>query len=319
MIRAAIAVAVAILSMGAAPAPLVEVRNASDPAKRIDARAAIDAAEIRLSGDVRLTLTIEGPGPLGVTLPKPLLTKPNLWRAREDGLPLREKQPNGRERWTQTYRLSPLVPGGPAIALGPLTIRPGGEQDVVIDWKDQEFTVRVTTKFESPSPDALRPATDIEKLPPPPSVERGASRWLFAIVPALLLLAAAALLIGRRKRMPPPPRDARWAAHELSAAGLSADRCAMILRQYVAYRFGVPAETRTTPELATGLRTAGLPADAVAEWQALLGECDTARFSGTDAAVAGLADRARALVQAAELAATGEPEASATEVASSGR
>jgi hypothetical protein len=320
MTRAALVLLLAVVSIGAAPAPLVEVRNDSDAAKRIDARAAIDAGEVRLSGEVKLTLTVDGPGPLGVTPPKPLLTRPNLWRVREDGLPVREKQPNGRERWTQTYRLSPLVPGGPAIALGPLTIRPGGEQDVVIDWKDQEFTVRVTTKFETPSTDALRPATDIEKLPPPPNDERGASRWLFAIVPALLLLAAAALLIGRRKRTPPPPRDAVWAANALAAAGLSADRCATILRQFVAYRFGVPAETRTTPELAAGLRSHGrLTADAVAEWQALLDECDAARFSGTDAAVAGLADRARALVQSAELLAIGEPGAPANGGAPSGR
>ena len=301
MTRTALALVLAALSLGAAPAPLVEVRNASDPGKRIDASAAIDVGETRLSGEVKLTLTVGGPGPLGVTPPKPLLTKPNLWRVREEGLPVREKQSDGRERWTQMYRLSPLVPGGPAIALGPMTIRPGGEQDVVIDWKDQEFTVRVTTKLDSPSPDALRPPTDIEKLSPPPSVERGASPWLFAIVPVLLLLAAAALVVGRRKRVPAPPRDAEWAASELSAAGLSADRCAAVLRQYVAYRFGVLAETRTTPELAAGLRADGrLPADAVAEWQALLDECDAARFSGTDAAVAGLADRARALVAAAE-------------------
>jgi len=301
MTRAVLPVGLALLSIGAAPAPLVEVRNAADPARRIDARATIDAGEVRLSGEVKLTVTVEGPGPLGVTLPKPLLTKPNLWRAREDGLPLREKQSGGRERWTQNYRLSPLVPGGPPIALGPLTIRPGGEQDIVIDWKDQEFTVRVTTKFETPSAESLRPSTDIEKLPPPPSVERGTSPWLFAIIPALLLLAVVALIIGRRKRTPPPPRDARWAASELAVPGLSADRCAAVLRQYVAYRFGVPAGTRTTPELAAGLRADGrLPADAVIEWQALLDECDAARFSGTEAAVAGLADRAQALVAAAE-------------------
>ena len=57
----------------------------ADPAKRIEARAAIDAGEIRLSGEVKLTLTVEGPGPLSVTPSKPLLTKPNLWRCARMG------------------------------------------------------------------------------------------------------------------------------------------------------------------------------------------------------------------------------------------
>src|SRR5262249_4533135 len=134
-------IVLAVVSVAAAPAPLVEIRNAADAAKRIEARASLDSNDIRLSGHVRLTLSVEGPGPRHATPSKPLLTKPNLWRVRDDGLPLREVLPGGRERWTQVYRLSPLVPGTPAVALGKLTIRPAGEQDVVIDWTDQELSV----------------------------------------------------------------------------------------------------------------------------------------------------------------------------------
>ncbi|MBO0698325.1 MAG: hypothetical protein J2P46_08030 [Zavarzinella sp.] len=290
----------AILILGAVPSPLIEVRNAGDPGKRVEARAELAAGEIRLSGEVKLTLTVEGPAPLGVTVPKPFLTKANVWRVREDGLPVREVLPNGREKWSQVFRLSPLVPGEPKVPLGPLTVRPGGEQDLVIEWK-AEPAVRVVTKIENPTPDTLRPSTDIEHLPPPPNVESGSSPWLFAIVPVLLGLAVVGLLLGRRKRPTGAPRDAAWAERELAAGNLTADRCASVLRQYLAYRFGVPAETRTTPELAAGLRADGrLPEGVVGEWQAFLDECDAARFSGTAAGVAGLADRARALVAAAE-------------------
>jgi hypothetical protein len=300
MTRAACGLTLALLSLAAAPAPLVEVRNAGDPAKRVKARAELDAGDIRLSGEVKLTLTVEGPGPLGVTPPKPFLTRSNVWRVREDGLPVREVLPNGREKWSQVYRLSPLVPGEPKVSLGALTIRPGGEQDLTIEWK-AEPVVRVATSIENPTPDALRPATDIEHLPPPPPVERGSRRWLFAIVPVLLALAAVALFLGKRKRPAAAPRDAAWALRELAAADLTADRCAAVLRQYLAYRFGVPAVTRTTPELAGALRADGrLPGEVVAEWQAFLDECDAARFSGTAASVAGLADRARALATSAE-------------------
>jgi hypothetical protein len=300
MTRAAGGLALALLSLGAAPAPLVEVRNANDPAKRVEARAELNAGEIRLSGEVKLTLTVEGPGPLGVTVPKPFLTRANVWRVREDGLPVREVLANGREKWSQTFRLSPLVPGEPKVPLGPLTVRPGNEQDLTIEWK-AEPVVRVVTNVENPAPDALRPATDIEHLPPPPNVERGSSPWRFAIVPVLLALAAVGLFLGRRKRPAGAPRDAAWAERGLAAGDLTADRCAAVLRQYLAYRFGVPAETRTTPELAAALRAEGrLPDGVVGEWQAFLDECDAARFSGTAASVAGLADRARALVAAAE-------------------
>jgi hypothetical protein len=300
MTRAACGFAIALLTLGAAPAPLVEIRNAGDPARRVETRAELDTGDIRLSGEVRLTLAVEGPAPLGVTPPKPFLTKSNVWRVREDGLPIREVLPNGREKWSQVYRLSPLVPGEPKVALGPLTIRPGGEQDLTIEWKT-ELVVRVATSIENPTPEALRPPTDIEHLPPTPPVERGSSPWLFAIVPILLVVAAAALFFAKRRRPPAAPRDAAWAERELAAAGLTADRCAVVLRQYLSYRFGVRAETRTTPELSTALRADGrLPGAVVAEWQAFLDECDAARFSGTAAAVAGLADRARALVAGAE-------------------
>jgi len=299
--RVACGLAVALL-VGAAPPPAVVRLNTGDPANLIEARAQLDAGEIRLSGELKLTLTVEGPGPLSVTVPKPFLTKSGVWRVREDGLPLREVLPGGRERWAQTYHLSPLVPGEPKVSLGPLTVRAGGGSDLSVAWEEDKLpSVRVTTAVESPSVDALRPPTDIEPLPPEPPVEGHSTGWLFAIIPGLLVASALLLLFARRKRAPPPPRDAAWALRELAAGDLTADHCAVVLRQYVAFRFGVPAGFQTTPELAATLGAENrLPAEAVADWRALLDECDAARFSGTAASVAGLADRARALVEEAE-------------------
>jgi hypothetical protein len=248
---------------------------------------------------VKLTLSVEGPGPLAVTAPKPLLTQANMWRIREDGLPLREIA-GPREKWTQAYRLSPLVPGKPEIALGPITIRAGGGQDQTIDWGDKSLTVDVRTAIESPSADSLRPPTDIEQLPPPPTVVRQSSPWLFAIVPGLLLLAAIGVYLGRRRRAPTVVHDAEWALRELNAT-IDPDRCAYILRQFLAHRFAMPAQARTTPELTTELGAENrLPRESVAEWQSLFEECDTARFSGTPASIAGLAERAKALVRSTE-------------------
>jgi len=291
--------AIFLLGASAPPPPAVVRLNTNDPANLIEARAQVDAGEIRLSGEVKLSLSVEGPGPLSVTLPKPLITKPGTWRVRDDGLPLREVLPGGRERWSQTFHLSPLVPGQPKVALGALIVRAGGGNDLTIAWDEDKLpAVKVTTSIENASPESLRPPTDIEPLPPEPPAPPRTTHRLFALIPALLIISAALLLAGRRRKSPPAPRDAAWARRELAAADLTADRCAVVLRQYLAYRFGIPAGFQTTPEVAAALSAENrLPAADVADWRSLLEVCDAARFSGTAASVGGLTDRARALVE----------------------
>ncbi len=276
-----------VLSLAAAAPPLIDKRG------DVEARATLNADEIRLSGEVKLTITIEAPGPLSVCPPKPLLTKAHLWRVREDGLPMRELS-GERQKWTQVYRLSPLVPGKPEIALGAFGVRAGDGHDTVIDWSNQALSVEVKTAIQSPSPDALRPTTDVEQPPEAPVTDSAASPWWFAIVPALLVVAAALVYLGRRKRRPAPPLDAAWALEQLADPDLTVDRCAWVLRHYLSFRFGLPADARTTPELANALQTDDrLTAIVASDWQMLLDECDMARFSGTAATTAGLADRAR--------------------------
>jgi hypothetical protein len=299
-----------LLLLGAAPPPLIVRLNTTDPANLIEARAQLDTDSIRLSGEARLTLTVEAPAPLSVTLPKPLVTTPNVWRIREDSLPLREKLPNGREKWVQTFHLSPLVPGEPKLALGPLNVRAGGSNDQAIAWDaDRLPTVHVTTAIENPSADALRPPTDIEPVPPQPPVESQTHAWLFAIIPGLLGLSLVFLVIGRRKRPPAAPPDEAWAIRELSVPHLTIDRCAIVLREYLSYRFAIAAGYQTTPELIAALSAENrLPPDAVTDWRMLLEECDAARFSGTSTDVAGVADRAKALVEEAEKSLTTEAQ-----------
>ena len=138
MNRAAGGVALCILSLAAAPPPAVEVVNADDPAKRIEARAELNTDRVRLSGEAKLTVTVEGPGPLIVTTPRPFFTKPNLWRVHADGLPVRELSA-GRERWMQAYRISPLQFGKVPVPLGPLTVRAGSQDEVSIAWDEKEL------------------------------------------------------------------------------------------------------------------------------------------------------------------------------------
>lgn len=292
---AGIALIVAAIGMvAAAPPSLVDKRG------DVEARATLNNSEIRLSGEVTLTAVISAPGPLTVTPPKTLLTKANLWRARADGLPTREIA-SDRETWTQIYRLSPLVIGKPEIALGTFDVRTGDGRDLKIDWNGQIMSVDVRTTIESPSTESLRPTTDIESLPQGPGTDRESTSWLFAIIPILLLLSAVGVYIGKRRRVPAIKRDAEWAFNELESADLTADRCAAVLRQYVSYRFGLPVDARTTPELASALKTDGrLRVELVDEWQLLLDDCDVVRFSGIVGELSGLADRARILINSAE-------------------
>jgi hypothetical protein len=303
----------AIQSLAAAPAPLVDIRNAGDPIKRIEARASVDKESTTLSGEVKLTITIDATGPLSVTQPKPLVTKPNLWRVREDSPPLREVA-DGREKWIQTYRLSPLVRGKTELPLGTFQVQAGGEKEMTINWNEQSLFVdigvlkSIEPYVASPSAEALRKAADIEQLPPPPTIEPDSSPWLFAIVPILLLVAGVGVYLGRRKRTPPVPRDAVWARNELAHPNLTADRCAVVMRQYLAYRFGLPAEARTTPELATTLQVDGrMSIDSVHEWRLLLDECDAVRFSGTGPEMSDIFQRAGWLVTAAEKSLSATP------------
>ena len=295
-------IAIALFALGAAPAPVIELRNANDAKNRIEARAEFDAGTIRLSGEVKLTLVVDAPGPLSVTVPKPLITKPNTWRVRDDGLPVREILANGRERWSQVYHLSPLIAGDPKAALGPLVVRAGNAPDLTIAWDEDRLpSIHVVTAIENPSVDSLRPPTDIEPLPQDPPKPASSTGWLFAVVPVLLIVSAIGILLGRRKKHLATPRDAAWALRELAAANVTADQCALVLRQYLAYRFGLPAEFQTTPELSAALQFGDqMPPDVVSDWQAVLYECDSARFSGTAVSIAGLADRARELVQTEE-------------------
>ena len=293
----------ALFAIAAAPPPVVEVRQ------KIEARANYDTNEIRLSGEVSLTLTVEGPGPVSVTPPKPVVEKGN-WRVHEAGLPIREILPNGREKWSQVYRLSPLIFGNTAVPLGPLKVTAGSQPELTLEWDEKKTVfIHVIEPKVAASVDSLRPPTDIEQLPPVANIEYTASPWRFGIVPGLLIVALTLLVLACRRRKPVQLRDAAWAMAELDSEILTPQRCALVSRQFLAFQFAIPAEMRTTPELAEDLRANGkLDETRIANWQTLLHECDVARFSGTSAFVLGLTERARALVsQTTNVDATSSP------------
>ncbi len=285
------------------PMPTIyEARRTDNPALTIHAQATVDAVQIRLSGDVRVRLTVEGPAPLEVTGPKPLLASTGLWRVREDGLPVRQVLLGNHQEWVQEYRLSPLVPGDAVpINLAPLTVEAGVPGKVVIEFK-ASLPVKVTTTITQPSPDDLRPVTGIEETPPP--VEKPAPptpwRWL-AGAAALTVLAVVIDRLRRRPAEIPEAHDAAWAEQQ-SATAADPDRLAAVVREFLEHRYGQRFASRTPGELAEELRQfPDCPPEAVTAVHAFLTACDAARFSGTAADLPGLKDELRIAVRLTDM------------------
>ncbi len=285
------------------PMPTIyEARRTDNPALTIHAQATVDAAQIRLSGEVRVRLTVEGPAPLEVTRPKALLSTTGLWRVREDGLPVRQVLLGNRQEWVQEYRLSPLVPGDAVpINLAPLTAEAGVPGKVVIDFK-ASLPVKVTTAITTPSPDDLRPVTGIEETPPP--AEKPAPPppwWWLAFAGALAVLAVVIDRLRRRPAAIPEAHDAAWAEQQ-SATAADPDRLAAVLREFLEHRYGQQFASRTPGELAEELRQfPECPPEAVTAVNAFLTACDAARFSGTAGDVAGLRDELRIAVRLTDM------------------
>ena len=270
-------------ALGMAPPSVEEVRHSNDPAKQILVRARLSRGEIRLSEDVRLTLSVEGPQPVSVSLPKAWPKLSPLWRIREEAIPLREKKENGRELWEQVITLSPLAAGASVtIPLPPLSVWVGTQPEQQIDWAKNP-TIAVLTSIESPSIDQLRPVTEIETLPPVIPVESTSHGWRLAIPIALLTLGGVMIVWSRLKRKKPTQiTDLAWVRSRLEK-GVTSDQASFILRSYLTYRFHVPANHLTTPELLQKLRQdSNLLHETYLSLEQFLLDSDQARFSGSD-------------------------------------
>jgi hypothetical protein len=252
---------------------------------------------ISLSGSIQLSLALEGPSPLHIELPKEpekLLTSESatVWHIRPLGAAKVVQLDGGRERWEQTYRLSPFVPGEKVtIAFAPLKVTAGAElnpQEITFPSKE----VRVQTAISEPKPENARPVTGIEELPtiaPPPPEAVG---WQFiAALGAIFASVLIAVLIRKSRAKPAlaPPRE--WAARELDRlerdyaleriTGVqAADRLAAVLREFIERHFSLPARKLTTAELLSECGRAGWPAERVEPLGEILERCDRAKFAG---------------------------------------
>ncbi len=276
-------------------------------------QAAVAPDVLWLSDTARLTLTVEGPAPLRVELPD----RPELlldassrlaWKIYQPSPPAVAPLDGGRERWTQTYRLAPFLPGKDVpIGFDPIKVRAGGDavaQDVTFPAVRAEVKTTVTT----PTLDGVevRGIEELPPIPPPPPEPVG---WkLAAALGTVFAVGVVVGLVRRRWAKPPapPPAVRAWAELDRAAGqppGPAVERVAAALRDYAARRFGVPAPQLTTAELAAAPWPDGTPPDSVVAFADVLADCDRAKFAPDPpmaAAAAELIARARDWITTAE-------------------
>lgn len=247
-------------------------------AQPLRADATADRTACALSDSVRVVLSLEGPAPLRVELPKMLLTADadSAWRIRPDGDARVTPLPNSRERWEQKLRLDPYVEGAPLVAsFAP--VKANGEPVTFP-------AVRVTVEKKVGANTAVLPVTPPEDPPRPPDVERANPLpWIAAAV-ALVCFALAFAVWKRSQKLPPVP-PLEWARAELARVRTeegppAVERVAEVLRAFVERHFGTPATKLTTSELSAAAAQQGWPVEQADALRGLLDECDRAKFAG---------------------------------------
>lgn len=249
-------------------------------------RLSVDSTAIALSGELHLTLSVEGKAPIDVEVPRGLTPSPD-WRVRP-AAPKVTTLPDGRERWEQEFRLEPFQTGmAVPLPVQPLSYRAGNEvADRVMTWKP--LTIRVTTEVAGTDLTQARPPTGIEELPPAP---QSAFPWL-AVVAAVLVgcMVAIALVAGLRRRRAPAlmPSARDQALAELRSLertdGLGAaevERVADVVRRYFERQLSLAATKQTTAEFMAAVRQSGaLSAEPMGRLEDLLRRCDLVKFAG---------------------------------------
>jgi len=240
-------------------------------------RVRVEPAVVPLTGAVTVSVRVEGAAPLAVE-PVRFPDAPG-WQVKPAGDAVTAPLADGRQRWEQAFRAVPDRPGELALPLPAVRARAGG-RDSAVELTFEAVTVGVTTRLPRAELDDARDVTGPE--PPPPAPPSTAAAWLAALGTAAgALVAVWRWRVRRGRAVGPEPAPAEWLAGQLTrlatldpGSHAAADALGATARGYVARRYQVAADGRTTAELLTLL-----PADAPATWRDLLERCDLAKFA----------------------------------------
>jgi hypothetical protein len=260
----------------------------SQPAD-IRIKAEASAKHVTLADTVRVTLTVEGPAPLRVELPKQPLTPDSnrLWHVRDDSnaRPTVTPTANGREEWKRVYRLDAFWLSDPPNTPLPITFNAVTVNGQQVAWDSLWVTVG-RTGGQTEKPKAL-PITPIEEVGPPPvKPERSfAVLWVVGAIGLVCVTVLVAVWARSRKAVPVPPREWALAAlaklAEANATGAeTVEQVVEIVRRFIQRRFTIPATKLTTAELLAAAAEQGWPVEESDPLRVLLDECDRVKFAG---------------------------------------
>ncbi len=246
-------------------------------AGEIRTTATADRDSVRLSDSVTVTLTVEADAPLRVEPDRAILNEATaeVWRARAIGTPTVVDLPNERQRWAQTYRLDPYVPGELALSFGTLKVFVGvAPEPVLVD--GPTVTVRVSTTLIGSGPGEARPFTGIEVVPPATAQPADWGRSIYLIGGFLLLIGGVLGILRRLRRKPTPLSPRQRAIAELARLeDPDVPEAEFAERLAEAVRGLVGNATSTSLEL-----LATVPAELRDDLAAVLSRCDLAKFAG---------------------------------------
>jgi len=254
---------------------------------QVRAQVTVEPTSTTLSGQVTLTLTVEGPARVDVQ-PGALLTKASLqnWLITEESLPTVEVLPGERNRRVQIFQLQPFGDESKMeIALAPLKVRAGTLPEIEITWsKPIEIEVTTTAKAD---PATLEPSTGPEPPPHPDGPKKPREQWIVvAIVTGATLLTALGILLLVLRTRPAAPIelcDTEWALRQLDRLAPLGDVSAGVdvLRRCIETLLKLPAMQLTSREVLDRARqTSAFPDDQLRKLESILEQGDLAKFAG---------------------------------------
>ncbi|MGE3961033.1 MAG: hypothetical protein AB7F65_05065 [Dehalococcoidia bacterium] len=280
--RALLAAAAALL-LAVAPGVL----DAQEAPAGVSVAVAFSATNATIGDRAALVVRVEHPEDLLVTVPLPEVSEAEVLN---DGEVVLTALPDGRQV-TETTFLYQLFDLGP-IESGPVAVRWIREDGTSGAFEAPGAQVTVVS-VRAPGDEALRP------LKPQLSIDGAPPAWLIpgAVAAGVLVILALAVLAIRRFRRPEveveagpadaPERSARERLAALQGARLPDEAefqrfygtIAVVVREYLAARFGFHATALTSREL-----EARMTAHGVDRWQArlvsgLLDRCDRAVYA----------------------------------------
>ena len=280
------------VAVGVTAAALVFAGETEQVQKRsgIVARLQVDRSEVALSGEIVVTISVEGPASLEIASIPAVTTSP-AWRARRASPPATRPADGGRLHWQQTFILEPLQVKEVPLPIARIRFRSGPDAEwQEMAWKP--FPIQVTTEIMSADLSELRDPTGVEHLP---TGSAGPRLWPWLLTAGSVVLGGLALAgwwYFRRRpaaAQPTPPHE--WALRELARledpcqpANGDVERyhalISDVVRRYLELRFAVRAPEQTTHEFLESLqRSSPVPPTEQELLKELFQRCDLAKFA----------------------------------------